>query len=461
MLRVFFLSILVVGTLLFIAGMSQQNEVCTDCNVILISLDSVRTDMVGVYGSLWNATPALDAFSKDALVFENAYSTTSYTLPAHASMLTGLYPLTHGIFHDITQECEGVQCVRDIHDPMMQDLLKKQGYATAGFVSGAYVSEAFGFSKGFDTYQNHLQPEVEHFNTITSQIITQKGIEWMDAHKNRSFFLFLHYFDPHYNYLANKTYPHDVLPSYAGDLQALDGVINRDGEWTINKTISSEDREYVFANYAGDLAYTDAYIKRVIEYLKAEGLYEKTILIITSDHGDEFFEHGSIGHKGTLYAPVHHIPLIVRVPGITARRVRQLVSHVDILPTVLLALNFSNTTPIEGVSLLTPLPERIIYQDYLDKSGVNNSGAHWCDDTQCFTYVHANGSQPELYDITRDPQESQNIYETSLNKVSALEQHLANRRASVNLTAIINLTDDGNGARLAILLDEMGFNPQG
>jgi hypothetical protein len=313
-----------------------------------------------------------------------AYSTTSWTLPSHVAMLTGEPAVVHGV--DMDHQLQSPELVPL---PLM---LKEAGYRTSGFYSAPYLEPHFGFSRGFDTYESHygegvgdaalvaagarelrlaldeqgtgqaladaraeeavadeLHRELVR-RTSSSAQITDAAIGEMEqaAREGRPFFLFAHYFDPHYDYVPPA--PHDTLfdPDYQGAIPSDEFLINPaislpdDRDPFLRKQVASErDMEHLRSLYAGELSWTDQQMGRLLTKLDELGLAEDTLVIVTADHGDEFFEHKSLGHRSTLFEEQVQVPMVLRWPGHLPAGVEVdgLVSTIDIVPTVAELLN--------------------------------------------------------------------------------------------------------------------------
>lgn len=360
-------------------------------NLLFISIDSARRDFFSAYGyeSPFTpgqpSTPAIDALAAQGVLMEDAYATTSWTLPSHLSMLTGQPEIVHAV--DIDYHTP------DPRIPTLAEMLKRHGFRTAGFYSGTYLASHFGFDRGFDTYKAcfgdklvRLSKEMDTAIASLQKLEKQKDVsrralieardekvrvgkalegeshrdvssvsvseavirEMKDAARDgKPFFIFAHYFDVHHDYMPPA--PHDAQfdPDYAGDFDGDDFMRNEkistldlSKPGGRNKVLSDRDLEHVLALYAGELAWVDSQVKRILDTLDSLGLADDTLVVLTADHGDEFFEHGSLGHRLTLFEEVIQVPLILRMPGRlpAGRRVSGLVSTIDILPTALALL---------------------------------------------------------------------------------------------------------------------------
>jgi arylsulfatase A-like enzyme len=307
-------------------------------NIVLVSIDSLRHDHLGCYGYPKPTSPAIDALASRGVIFETAVSTTSWTLPAHAALFTGLYDSTHGVIS------EEFKLGRDM--PTLAGSLRDEGYATAGFFSGPYLHQSFGLSRGFEDWHNCMsapppgttQAELDtslyasHVD-ITGPKLTAGVAEWLAHAPAQPFFLFMHLWDVHYDYLPPPEYVAMFDPGYQGKLDARNFEFNP----AIAPSMPKRDLEHLIALYDGEIRFTDRMLGSIVQMLEQRGLMKNTILVITADHGEEFFEHGLKGHQGSLYDEVVRIPLIVSWPGRLPAgvAVEDQVRIIDVMPTLL------------------------------------------------------------------------------------------------------------------------------
>ena len=350
-------------------------------NVLLISLDSTRRDVLGLYGYESPHAPGvtntshLGGLAAGGVVMEEAYATTSWTLPSHLSMLTGEPELVHAVDLDHQRLDPG--------RPLLAETLAGHGFRTAGFFSGPYLEPHFGFGRGFETYEAHYGSEVEEAasaaaaarernaaagggdaalasaeaeadrvhrekvrGTLSSAQVTEAALAEMEAAAadGRPFFLFAHYFDPHYDYVPPAPYDDRFDPGYDGGIPTDDFLNNpaislpdERNPYRRKRVVSDRDLEHLRSLYAGEVAWTDEQVGRLLTKLEELGLTEDTLVIVTADHGDEFFEHQSLGHRSTLFEEQVRVPMVLRFPGRLpeGRRVEGLVSTIDLPATVM------------------------------------------------------------------------------------------------------------------------------
>jgi arylsulfatase A-like enzyme len=284
-------------------------------NLLFISIDTLRADHLGAYGYKRPTSPRIDEFAKSAVLFEQAHSSASWTLPSLTSLMTSLYSSTHG--------CWKIDSRLDPSFHTLAELLRNAGYDTAMVASHTFLSGRYGLQKGFTHVDSRiLQTDVN----ITSPEITEKGIEWLQdkaaVQDGIPWFLWLHYFDPHDTYLA-----HPGFSEQFGTTEEID-------------------------LYDGEIAFTDHYIGNLLDQLARLNLADNTIVVIVADHGEEFREHGQTRHGYNLYEETIRVPLMFRAPGYSPRRVEPVIATVDLMPTLLEICSVSVSHPIEGQSLL-------------------------------------------------------------------------------------------------------------
>lgn len=374
-------------------------------NVILISIDSLRADHLSCYGYGRKTSPAIDSLAGDGFLFKNAFSTTSWTLPAHRSLLTSTYPEENDVYSYMDP-------LSDNHSTLAE-ILMRNGYTTAAFVSGPLLASSFGMNQGFVTYDDftvRFKTAAESHEKITSPLLHTAISNWLKENSRKNFFLFLHYWDVHYDY--NPPAPYDTLfdTDYKGNISRQNFIRNKQ----INKNMNPRDLAHVLSQYDGEIAFTDFYIGQLMQELKRMDLYNDSMIILTADHGDEFFEHGYKGHMRTLYDEVLQVPLILKFPSSAGfsggKKLENLVSIVDVLPTVLGYLRISTPTHAKGRNLLNEINGGRTNPDYFHYSSLRNEMfALRSMDTKFIQ--RSNLPRKEFYDLLADPLEKVNLYE--------------------------------------------------
>jgi arylsulfatase A-like enzyme len=316
---------------------------CSDArprNLVLITVDTLRADHLGSYGHERDTSPAIDALAASGVRFARAYATAPWTLPSMASIFTGLHPGAHG--------AGGVDQVLPGGVTTLTEILKEQGFTTVGLAAHDMLSAKNGFDQGFDSYSDAFAGSAQ---AVTTPELTREAVSTLRrlAAKEEPFFLFVHYFDPHYAYRGHQGV--DFAPEQVGRLDGNDPirVLRR-----IMEDIGPDEIAFVRDLYDEEIAITDRGIGQLLEALIEVGRADDTLVVFAADHGEEFFERGWIGHTRSLYEELVRIPLVIRDPS--ARRKGQVVdapvSQVSIAPTILELLGIdAGTHEFHGPSL--------------------------------------------------------------------------------------------------------------
>jgi arylsulfatase A-like enzyme len=304
-------------------------------NLVLISIDTLRPDHLGLYGYRRPTSPALDAFARQAVVFERAYSTSNWTLPAHVSMLTGLYPAEHGVLRLDQAIGRGVE--------LLPEALGGLGYRSAAVVSTVpFLTARHGFARGWQVYDDRTAypaAGAEPRRFVSSALVHRRALELLDELAGSPFFLFLHYFDVHAPYRPPA--PYDSMFPPAPPAQRAAGS---ELELRAARAMS---------RYDGEIRHVDAWLERLFAELDRRGLADSTLVAVTADHGEEFLEHGRRYHRKNLFDATLRVPMIVRFPGgaHAGRRVATPVSLVDLGATLLAAAGSGRDTWASGRDL--------------------------------------------------------------------------------------------------------------
>ncbi|MBI5504120.1 MAG: sulfatase [Deltaproteobacteria bacterium] len=318
---------------------------CRDCNIILISVDTLRADHVHAYGYDRPTTPAIDALAGDAVLFENAIAQSSWTRAAHMSIFTGLHPRQHGY---VALADRGRL---DDKVPTLASLLHQNGYATAAFVGGMNVGEEYGFDRGFDLYRSNGRLFRDNF---------QDAMFWLDGNQQAKFFLFLHGYEAHTPYASD---PIDRLAVGA------DKQTPRKGLRKICRKTGPVARVRPFLDaYDAAIHRADRYVGKILAEIERRGLSGRTVVVLLSDHGEEFLEHGRCFHLSTLYREVLHVPLMIKAPGLAPRRIAGLVSaSVTVAPTIMdlvgIAAHSFAATSLLAAALGREVPEEAVISE--------------------------------------------------------------------------------------------------
>ena len=319
----------------------DRDDYGTAKGVLLVSIDTLRRDHVGAYGYGPPTTPRLDALARESVFCEDAVSSSSWTLPAHLSMLTSVDPGAHG----------GVDMTHGFNHrvPTLTALLHQAEFATQAVTSHLYVSSVYGLDDGFDHLDFHQDRKATD--------VANRAIDVLDRIGDRPFFLFLHFYDPHWHYEPPESTRKIFETSYAGTVTGrLQDFSRRSRE-----SVTAADLAHLIALYDGEIRYVDDELGHVLDHLRARGLDRGTLVVVTSDHGEEFLEHGSWEHQKTLYEEVVRIPLLFHGPGVTPRREPSPTSLLDVAPTILAWAGVPTPEPMQGRSLLGAAAGREVY----------------------------------------------------------------------------------------------------
>lgn len=312
-------------------------------NVVVIGIDTLRadhTDLVGGDFAARDRTPALRALAARGSVFTNAITQSPWTMPAFASILTGKYPLEHGAV-----SLSGKLRAREL---TLAELLRETGRATAAFVSHDYVDHKHGFAQGFDEFDDSC---AEGHATISSRRITDYALDFVARHADEPFFLFTHYFDPHYEYKDHAEWSY--ADGYDGWLAKQLDFENLEAN---RHLMGAPELDYVRDLYDEEISFTDREIGRLIAEFERRGLFDRTLFVVVADHGEEFMEHGNFGHTTTLHDELLNVPLVVVAPpsagfAAPASVVERVVETRQVFATVLAGLGVDFPPAAGGRSL--------------------------------------------------------------------------------------------------------------
>lgn len=358
--------------------MSSADRVRDDrFNLLLITIDTLRTDRLSCYSPEHLKTPNIDSLAAKSVIFTRAFAHTSTTLPSHTNILLGTTPLYHGV-HDNLNFKVGDEYLT------LAEHLKQDGYSTGAFVGAFPLDARFGLSQGFDTYDGDFGSTSSGFVVSAerpAEIVVDKALEWL--HQRRApWFLWIHCYDPHDPYEP----PEPFKTKYSTSL------------------------------YDGEVAYVDHAMKKLLQHLEDNNLYENTVIVFTGDHGESLGEHGEMTHGYFAYNSTIWIPLFVFVPGMKPQTVHQNVSHIDLFPTICNALKIERPPFLQGISLIPVLkgkkPEtRSIYFEsllpYYDLGWAPIKGI--IQDKHKFI----DSPLPELYDLEKNFNETRNLAQKS------------------------------------------------
>lgn len=391
-------------------------------NIILVSIDTLRADHLGCYGYARSTSPFIDSLARRGVRFNKAFANASWTLPSHVSLMTSRYPHAHGV--ERPDEALPPTAMT------LAEVLRDGGYHTAGFISWVYVSAQYGFDQGFDLYRELLPPEggiddTTHLAVKASDFVDQVLAEWSPP-SDAPFFLFLHLFDPHINYEPPEPYDRmfmaDISSQIDGSFGSLrpfiKGMNDRPGR------IDADGLRKATALYDGEIRYVDDQLARLFGQFERRGLLDHTIIVLTSDHGEELDDHGSMeGHQWTLYDEVLHVPLIVCLPRDprAGEVVEEVVQLIDVAPTLLSAVGLPVPKPFQGRDRTPAMRgQRSDPQSNLVFAEIKRFNRKWMVRNDRLKLIYTDEPRPgdrdlhaqrgyELYDLTADPRETRNL----------------------------------------------------
>jgi arylsulfatase A-like enzyme len=368
--------------------------------VLFVLVDTLRADHLGAYGYDRPTSPELDRLAAESLVFEQAIAPSSWTLPSVASLFTGLYPYSHGVL--------GV-AERSFLDPPFATLaesLRERGFTTAAFVANPILLPKFGFDQGFETYSMSTYVDAEP--------LVEDFVAWLDEVRDFRWFGYLHLLDPHSPYWP----PERERQDFAGEPPT-----SRDFSRDLPASVlsgearpSDEELRHAIDLYDAEILSFDRALGTLRRALESRGLLDSTLLVFTSDHGEEFFEHGFFGHGFDVYDETIRVPLLLRLPGrIEPGRVARQVETISIYRTVLSILDLDPPDGIEGANLLQPVGDpwafSMIRGSHMtrEKDFASIRSYHSLRGEGRKLVVSPKGDVVELYDLALDPGETRNL----------------------------------------------------
>jgi arylsulfatase A-like enzyme len=407
---------------------------CKDCNLVFVSFDALQAAHVGHLGYPRDVTPTIDAVARDGFTFTHATSVSSWTVPASMTWFTGVYPSEHRVTNKFAVYTDAERKPANLKElapalVTLADVLKANGYATAGFTGNAGVSGGFGFEQGFDVYYH----DNGVFGSFDQSV--PRALDWLRANKGRRFFLFLHGYDCHGQSapaggLDYRFVEKDYDKRFRGS-EPEQELLREEGLERGRVTLRDADVRFWRAVYDEKIARADAKFAEFLRAFDALGLSGNTVLVLTSDHGTEVYEHRRFDHGFTLYDELVRVPLVIRLPGRAGGRVvPDRVGSIDLMPTLLdlLAVPVPGTVAkqLRGTSLVPALrgePARrdvfceTDYRQYTYKRAVVTP------DGWKFVYTLESKTR-ELYDLTADPGETADRSAADPARAAALERKL-------------------------------------
>ncbi|MBN1774801.1 MAG: sulfatase [Deltaproteobacteria bacterium] len=363
-------------------------------NLVVLLIDTLRADKLREI----DASSGVDAenvlrWAREGTNFTRTTAQENWTKPSVATLLTGLYPSSHA--------AQSERAVLPPEAKLISEYLKDEGFATACFIANGYVSDAFGFRRGWDLYRNYVRGGLPN----RAQHVFADAAAWVAERKpDERFFLYVQTIDPHVPYVPPRQYLdlYDAEP-YGGPVKASETSKLLERVKAGQLTLTARDRRRLEALYDGEITYHDAHAPRLYEALEALGVLDDTLVVVTADHGEEFFEHGSVGHGHSLFQELLHVPLFLRLPGRfrAGIKVDAVAGLVDVAPTAFEALGLPPAPDFQGRSLL-PLAQdgetgaELAFTEFLEGQRAVTG--------QRYKLIHR-GYRPLLYDLREDPGE--------------------------------------------------------
>ncbi len=401
---------------------NDDHYTCKNCNVILISIDTLRADHLGVYGYYRNTSPNIDEFAKDAIVFENAFAQAPWTLSSHASMLSGVYPSKTGVWDYLLYPVDNRSGIKPLSGKltMLAEVFNQSNYTTIALTDDGYVSSRYGFGQGFNEYH-----EINTLNESNYYLLEQNMTRLA---QKQPFFLFLHTYNVHVPYDPPPPYNALFYKNYSGHANGSEAYIEQ-LILTNAKEIPDEDRNYLVSLYDGEVAYTDYEIGKFLKLVSSFNLTDNTIIIIVSDHGESFFENFD-GHNYTQYLEttsvrlmhrvpfesVMKVPIIMRLPKKPfSERIDKNVGLLDIFPTILQINGLGSVQvnqSLDGINLFNKGKNgaQLYYEDD-EFSGKVSKAMYITIKKGRYKYVRKTDGKELLFELANDPNETSDLSE--------------------------------------------------
>jgi len=439
-------------------------------NVLLISIDTLRADYLGAYGQALPTSPVLDALAREGVVFERALSCSPWTTPAHVSLMTSLYPETHGI---LDYPYPGML---DDTAVTLAEILRAHGFATAGFTEGGYAKGATGLGHGFDVFPDWPRDDgFESHELEPSRLVenVERALAWLEGGPDEPFLLFFHTYEPHHEYRPPREYVDVVAPRFdhaaeerkviralsvwnagerdptprqlgvlyrhyvQGDLRVRPVARQRRlterlrrfvaDEWRISPGFE-DDLRYVEMLYAAEIRFTDDVVARLFDRLRALDLWERTLVVVTSDHGEGLMDHDELQHGSSLFDELLHVPLIVRFPSgrHAGRRHAGQVRSIDVVPTILDEIGLPIPRAAAGRSLLPVLFEAEPLPAFAEAltAPEHERDVKMIDDGRWKLIRNVRTDRELLFDLSSDPNERTDVASREPHELDRLRDEL-------------------------------------
>lgn len=369
-------------------------------NVLIYLVDTLRSDHLEPYNPHTRVkTPGVLRFVKSATTFLDARSQENWTKPSVATLLSSLMPWVHTATKGDSVLPASVQ--------ILPEMLKAHGFYTGSFIANGYVSDKFGFDQGWNTYRNYIREN----RRSAAEYVAADALDWLDRRpKNKPFFLYVHTIDPHVPYRPPVKFLGMYGPTdYRGPVNFHRDALVLEKIKLGKMHVGPRDKAHLKALYDGEITYNDVHFSEILDGLERRGLADDTLVVFTSDHGEEFWDHGSVGHGHSVYDELLHVPLSMRIPGLTdGAMVHGNVGLVDVVPTILDALGLPIPDQLEGRSLLgmiegkgAPAAPKGTITGFLDNWRALTVGRS--------KLLQRGTAEGRLYDLHDDPHETRDV----------------------------------------------------
>ncbi len=413
-------------------------------NIVLIVLDTLRAQNMSCYGYPCNTTPAMDEYANKGVLFNYAFANVIPTQPSHTAILTGTNPNTNNIVsHFLLKDCLGgwreIAPKLTLGVKLVSQLMQEKGYMTCA-VDNLTMMRSY-FRRGYDNYlYSSLAEGVDKLIRVTADEINAKLFPLLEEIKDKTFFLFVHYWDPHGPYVPPKEFQKFMKSKKEKEKMEREMVVrgvNLSWQDFVPSESPGEDKE-TMSKYDGEVAYVDDRLRQVFTKLCQLGLEKETIVIITADHGEEFGTHNVRGHAG-LHDQQIRIPLILYGPGClpSGKKIDNFASHIDIVPTILdyAGIEFKEDYPLSGTSLKPIIEGKREEADDIIYSVECTQQKTRAIRTKKWKFIKAVGDEPrsdqlppkELYDLANDPLEERNLIDAEIDIARKLEAKMDER----------------------------------
>ncbi len=373
-------------------------------NVIVLLIDTLRADKLTAYNKTWVKSPVFDKFVKESSLFERCQAPSNWTKPSCASVLTGLYPDSHKARGHSSKVASSIK--------LASEIFRTFGFATGAFIANGYLAAEFGFKRGWNQYVNFIR---ENKKTDAENVF-KTSLDFIADHKDKPFFTYIQTIDPHVPYDP----PEEDLKRY--DARPYEGPVQNRSTGNLLEeikrdkiTLNARDKKRLEALYDGEVTYHDRYFGHFLDSLKKMGVLDNTVIVVCADHGEEFFEHESVGHGHTLFQELLHVPLVLRAPGVVpaGRRIKAEAGLADILPTALKAAGLEIPAGLEGRDLLpvcngaVPDPMEASFSSFFSEKDERNLS--WSVRKGDFKLRMKGPARTYLYNLADDPREQTDV----------------------------------------------------